>query len=108
MFDSASGVILTFGNWSAGRTKSQKPRTRSPSPPSSMYAWLKASRHSLVIGCSTPSMNIVEERSMIRSGAPFITSRYRSSCRSSVSCTDTCTKDVLVPAEVKNLVTLWD
>ena len=59
------------------------------SPPSSRYAWLKAWRHSSVIGCSTPWTNIVEERSMIRSGAPFITSRYRSSFGSSVWCTDT-------------------
>ena len=79
----------TFGNWSVGRTKSQKPRTLSPRPPSSTYAWLKDSRHSSVIDCSTPSINIVEERSMMRSGAPFITSRYRSSCGSSVWCIDT-------------------
>uniref|UniRef100_A0A915KCL4 Uncharacterized protein n=1 Tax=Romanomermis culicivorax TaxID=13658 RepID=A0A915KCL4_ROMCU len=38
-FSSASNR-KPFGNWSAGNSKSQKPKTRSPKPPKSNPVWL--------------------------------------------------------------------
>ena len=75
-FSSSASNLNPGGNCVAGRLRSQNPRTRSPRPPSSRYASLKAFRHSSVNGRSSPCIRIVEQRSKMRSGAPFMTRRY--------------------------------
>merc|ERR550519_2013577 len=80
---------MPAGYLSSGSMKSQKPRTRSPRPPSSMYAVSKAFFQSSVRARSWPSMTIVEQRCRILSGAPFITNRALLSDGSDVSWTDT-------------------
>ena len=61
------------GNFDAGSSRSQNPRTRSPRPPSSMYALLKLIFQSSERAISFPLRSIVEHRSRMRSGAPFMT-----------------------------------
>lgn len=57
------------------KKKAKLPSTLSPRPPSSKYAFWKASLISSSSGCSFPWIKIEVHLSRILSGAPFITSR---------------------------------
>ena len=74
--DSASNGY-PIGNSLVGRTRSANPRTRSPREPRVSYAVWKAAFHSSVNGRSAPDIIMLEHRSRIRSGAPFITMTLR-------------------------------